>query len=547
MNKLNLLIYYLFLLTVLLLVSCAQQLNPVGGPTDNKPPQIIKSEPALYSTNFNTKEIELKFNEFITLKDLNKFLLISPPTKNQPEITASGKRIKIRITDTLLQNTTYQLYLGDAITDIHEGNKLENFNYIFSTGSVIDSLKIKGKVLNASDLSPVEGVNVQIYNSQADSIAYKGLPQYISKTNKNGEFKIEAMAPGNYVVIALLDKNNNYTFENSSDKIGFLNNSLLLSSDTSNNYKDLGELFIFEEIPDKQHIKKTTNTSYGRIELVFNRPLSNPSIKFNYPVLNAVWPYQYFSNRKDTLTLFYNETFNDSISCIISDAKYADTLNLKLFKKTERTAKGQRTVEESKLNLSFSGINNGEILPNKSLSITSNVPLKDELYNKILIQTKKDSIWFELKKINHREYEVLNFRAKEKENYSLFLMPKSFTSITGLSNDSVKLKFKCAETSSFGSFKLIKEEKLKSERLIVELKDDKGNILYKGLFEGKEKLIENLLPGIYSLNIVIDENRDGIWTTGKFSTREKPEKVMVIKDQSIKKRFETEVVLKLQP
>ena len=126
-------------------------------------------------------------------------------------------------------------------------------------------------------------------------------------------------------------------------------------------------------------------------------------------------------------------------------------------------------------------------------------------------------------------------------------MPKSFTSITGLSNDSVKLKFKCAETSSFGSFKLVKEEKLKSERLIVELKDDKGNILYKGLFEGKEKLIENLLPGIYSLNIVIDENRDGIWTTGKFSTREKPEKVMVIKDQSIKKRFETEVVLKLQP
>jgi hypothetical protein len=140
----------------------------------------------------------------------------------------------------------------------------------------------------------------------------------------------------------------------------------------------------------------------------------------------------------------------------------------------------------------------------------------------------------------------LNFRAKEKENYSLFLMPKSFTSITGLSNDSVKLKFKCAEISSFGSFKLIKEEKLKSERLIVELKDDKGNILYKGLFEGKEKLIENLLPGIYSLNIVIDENRDGIWTTGKFSTREKPEKVMVIKDQAIKKRFETEVVLKLQ-
>lgn len=547
MNKLNHLLIFLFLLTVSLLVSCAQQLSPGGGPSDNTPPQLINSEPPQYSTNFNAKEIELKFNEFITLKDLNKFLLISPPTQNQPEIVASGKKIKIRITDTLLPNTTYQLYLGDAITDIHEGNRHENFNYIFSTGPIIDSLKIKGTVLNASDLTPAEGVNIQVYDAKADSIAYKGLPKYISKTNKSGEYKIEAMAPGNYVVIALMDKNSNYTFENSSDKIGFLNSQLLLITDTANAYRDVEQLSIFEEIPDKQFIKKSTNTSYGKIEFVFNKPLENPNFKLNYPALKTPWPYQYFSNRKDTLSLFYNEVFNDSISFIISDIDYTDTVNLKLYKKTDKMPKGQRSVEENKLNLFFTSIINGEILPNKSLFISSYIPLRDELNKKILIQTKKDSIWYELKKVNDRQYEVVNFKAKEKENYSLLLLPKNFTGITGLSNDSIKLKFKCAETASYGSFKLTKEDRLISENLLVELINDKGTIVYTGIFEGKEKLIEHILPGLYSFRIVIDENKDGIWTTGKFSRRINPEKVIVIKNQSIKKRFETEVLVKAKP
>ena len=99
-------------------------------------------------------EINIYFNEYIKLKDLNKQLIISPPLnpENPPLISPQGspsKYINIQILDTLLENSTYIFDFGNSVQDNNEANTLERFKYVFSTGAYIDSLTLSGSVKNS--------------------------------------------------------------------------------------------------------------------------------------------------------------------------------------------------------------------------------------------------------------------------------------------------------------------------------------------------------------------------------------------------------------
>src|SRR5690606_1739246 len=115
-----------------------------------------------FSTNFNAKEIIINFDEFVTLKDVNKQLIVSPPLKYRPEITpyTASKQIKIRLKDTLQPNTTYSCNFGQSIEDNNENNKLRGCKYVFSTGSYVDSLSRSGYVKDALDKDTQSYVSV---------------------------------------------------------------------------------------------------------------------------------------------------------------------------------------------------------------------------------------------------------------------------------------------------------------------------------------------------------------------------------------------------
>ena len=138
--------------TFSLLFSCARQGSPSGGPKDEDAPVLVITKPAHKTTNFNEKEIKIYFDEYVVLKDLNKQLIVSPPLETPavitPQTTAS-KFLKIKLLDTLQQNTTYTFNFGNAIRDYNEGNVIEDFKYIFSTGEFLDSLTSTGSVINA--------------------------------------------------------------------------------------------------------------------------------------------------------------------------------------------------------------------------------------------------------------------------------------------------------------------------------------------------------------------------------------------------------------
>jgi hypothetical protein len=106
----------------------------------------------------------------------------------RPEITPMGspqKYIRIRNLDSLEENTTYVFNFGNSVVDNNEGNPLPFFKYVFSTGSYIDSLTVKGTVNDALLKEPESFISVMLYERDenfTDSLVYKQPPRYITNT-----------------------------------------------------------------------------------------------------------------------------------------------------------------------------------------------------------------------------------------------------------------------------------------------------------------------------------------------------------------------------
>lgn len=206
--------YILYSGLALLLIGCANRgIGPQGGPRDTIPPKLVKEEPLNRTTNFNAKKIEISFNEYIQGDKVAENVLISPPMRETPEIKFISKRVTVQLMDTLRPETTYTIDFGNAICDFTEKNPLKGYRYAFSTGEVIDSTSIEGKVINSEDLKPAIGIMVGAYASEADS-AFETQPfDYVAKTDSSGYFCIDNMRPGLYSVYALQDISRDYFYQ----------------------------------------------------------------------------------------------------------------------------------------------------------------------------------------------------------------------------------------------------------------------------------------------------------------------------------------------
>ena len=222
---------YLFVI-VLLCWNCAQLGSPTGGPRDEDPPVVVESTPPNYSTRFEARKILITFDEYVVLDNVNQELVVSPPMEEKPEIKLRKKTIIIQFEETLKENTTYTFNFGSAIKDLHEGNKLLNFEYVFSTGEVLDSLSVKGTLKYAEDLSePDDPISIMLYTDLKDSVPLIDIPLYISRSDDSGVFSVNNLRADVYKVFALKDGNNNFLFDMPSEEIAFLDTSLIVNAE----------------------------------------------------------------------------------------------------------------------------------------------------------------------------------------------------------------------------------------------------------------------------------------------------------------------------
>ncbi len=215
-------LYFIFYL--LLLAGCASIGSPDGGPYDETPPKVVQCSPGNKSTGNDKRKISILFDEYIKMENASEKVVVSPPQIETPNIRTVGKRVRIDLYDSLRANTTYTIDFSDAIVDNNEGNPLGKFTYSFSTGPTIDTMEVSGTVLDAMNLEPVKGILVGLHpldSAYHDSLFQTQPLQRVARTNGSGQFTVKGVRPGTYRAYALQDMDNNYRFNQKSEKLAF--------------------------------------------------------------------------------------------------------------------------------------------------------------------------------------------------------------------------------------------------------------------------------------------------------------------------------------
>jgi hypothetical protein len=189
-------------ISLLLLFGCAQVGTLSGGGRDVKAPEIISSAPSMGALNTNPALIRLQFDEFIELKNpIETFRL--EPADAKITVVLAKKTVLVSLKGELNPNTTYSLYIDGGVKDISEGND-SVYQYVFSTGSTLDSAKQVYRIGNAYSKKSMTGVTVGLYASDTSA-----KPRYLTKSNEEGWASLDYLPVDSFYVKAFLDLNRN--------------------------------------------------------------------------------------------------------------------------------------------------------------------------------------------------------------------------------------------------------------------------------------------------------------------------------------------------
>ena len=213
---------------------CANIIPPSGGPRDTIPPQLLTAVPHDSTLNFNARRITFTFDEYVDLQDVQNNLLFTPTFEINPEVAVRGKNVTVRFRDSLSPNTTYILNFGNAIRDVNEANALRNFTYVFSTGSVLDSLTLTGRVVLAENGKTDSTLIVMLHQNLSDSAVIKERPMYVARVDAAGNFRFRNLPRDTFAIYALGDAGVVRRYQNRSQQAFAFANAPVVPGDTSN-------------------------------------------------------------------------------------------------------------------------------------------------------------------------------------------------------------------------------------------------------------------------------------------------------------------------
>lgn len=507
--------------------SCAQVVSPTGGEKDTQPPKFVRSTPSLGQTDVEPSNIRLYFDEFIDLQNLRKNVLLSPPVKGY-EIIRRKRSVEVLLPhDSLKPNTTHIIQFGNAIQDITEGNAAKGFSYVFSTGPQIDSLSLRGRVVEAFTLDSVEGASVMLYKDSSKTAIRNKRPYYYTEANEKGMFAFNYLKEGKYRVYALKDLNNNLKYDG-GEKAAFLGKALKLNSDTT-----IAPLRMFQQPVDYPKVIKAKNPYRGIIQLSFNQKVDTFTIHNN----NLGQTYWHLEEGGKKGVIYYQGDGLDSLQSVIKiDKKITDTISISLTEKL----KNEKSIDT---NFDFHLVTK-TVNQNAPIVFRSNHPLKqlDSKGIKIL----RDSSFIPIKKasikgLNQKLIEI-NAPLQEDSSYNVLVKANKVEDIYGNMNDSLKGTVSCRPSNELGMLEvnLKAREKPKGNFILNLLDEDKKVVRDTTLVYNEAKIqFQNLVPGNYQLKAIIDRNRNGFWDEGQLFKNQLPEPVVFYpKELKVKENLE---------
>ena len=552
--------------------SCANIGNPSGGPIDKTPPIFMRSNPTPNAVNVKDRKIEIFFDEIVTLKDPSTKIIVSPAQTEMPRMSALGRKVTVELVDSLLPNTTYTIDFSNSIQDNNEGNAIDNFAFAFSTGSVIDSMRVSGYVLDSRTLEPMQSVVVGLQSNLADSAFHKEKLQRVALTNDRGQFTIRNVSPGSYHIFALKDLDRDYKFGNPTEDIAFLDSIIVPSigsreaADTV--YNDLNEidtimratrpayfpndilLSMFNEDRKSQYLANNLRVDSTRISLTFaaaSDTLPSLSIVGRNDVSDQ-WYTLERSQTNDTLTYWIRPPHLVSADTLMVATTYlrTDTASnlswgtdtLKFTFQRQKAKKKKKNEETDSLEqirfMELHPLANGTQEVYAPLLLQTGTPIERYSREAFHLQRKlqNDTISYpaEIKRIalrdstlNRRDL-VLKVDWEPGAAYTLAVDSLAMTDIYGLQTKPLKVDFNVRKMEEYGN--IVFNITTVRDPAIVELLDGTEKIVLRAPVKNHRAELLNLLPGKYYARLFIDRNGNGKYDTGNYDMHLQPEETV---------------------
>lgn len=566
-------LYYIFIIiAAAVMYSCANIGNPSGGPIDKTPPIFMRSNPTPNAVNVKDRKIEIFFDEIVTLKDPSTKIIVSPAQTEMPRMSALGRKVTVELVDSLLPNTTYTIDFSNSIQDNNEGNAIDNFAFAFSTGSVIDSMRVSGYVLDSRTLEPMQSVVVGLQSNLADSAFHKEKLQRVALTNDRGQFTIRNVSPGSYHIFALKDLDRDYKFGNPTEDIAFLDSIIVPSigsreaADTV--YNDLNEidtimratrpayfpndilLSMFNEDRKSQYLANNLRVDSTRISLTF------AAASDTLPSLSIVGrndvPDQWYtlerSQTNDTLTYWIRPPHLVSADTLMVATTYlrTDTASnlswgtdtLKFTFQRQKAKKKKKNEETDSLEqirfMELHPLANGIQEVYAPLLLQTGTPIERYSREAFHLQRKlqNDTTFYpaEIKSIALRD-STLNRRDlmlkvdwEPGAAYTLAVDSLAMTDIYGLQTKPLKVDFNVRKMEEYGN--IVFNIPAVRDSAIVELLDGTEKIVLRAPVKSHRAELLNLLPGKYYARLFIDRNGNGKYDTGNYDMHLQPEETV---------------------
>lgn len=556
-----------------LLTACASIGRPQGGPRDVEPPKYVRSNPTPGQKNFTSNKIDIYFDENVQLEDPTTKIIVSPAQKQMPVITSGGRRVSVELRDTMLPSTTYTIDFSDAIVDLNEKNILDGFALDFSTGPVIDSLRVSGIVLDARTLEPAQGMVVGAYSNLSDTAFTSLIMERVSRTNQYGQFTLRNLKDTLYNVYAMNDANRDYRWDRSEDG-AFYGMSIrpriesITVTDTLRSIADEDSLVTrdgvrylpndilltwFNENYSPQYLADYKRAERKKVTIKFAAPSDT------FPLLTIVdgqhvgvnladrsvmqrslardslvyWIADSTIYLRDTLTIAARYLRTDSLEQL---SWTTDTLkfNFRESKKKEKEKKNKKDTDEAdsipKINfIGFSSKSGSTQDVDRPVVFEASEPLTDIDSGAIHLSIAVDSLWEEipapslkLDTLNPLRYSF-DFKWEPGAKYAITIDSATIHSIYGLWNKPIKHEFKVRTLEEYGNlfFKVSGSD----EPMVVELLSSNDVVVdTASVVDGMASFI-NINPSTYYARLFIDPNRNGKWDTGNMKAALQPEEV----------------------
>jgi hypothetical protein len=494
--------------------------SPPGGKKDTLAPIVIHSIPAQKSKNYTGKKIELTFNEYVDIKNINQELLVTPSIGFY-ETKINPKGLSILLDSNLLKNTTYTFNFRNAVSDISERNVAKNVKIVFSTGNLIDSLAIKGNVKKLDNFKNVENALVALYPYNDTLNIEKIKPYYFTKTDTSGNYHLENIAAGKYFMASFYDINNNLLVNTNKEAFDIISAKYI---DLQHSIEQQDFKISVQNL-DSLKIQKTTTTA-KTILYEFNRGIKE--VKISSEKLNKE-KFVYQIENKNNIRL-YKSNLNAEDTLYLQIQTIDSLYRLKTFQVKSKFREANKKEKVSKLVFNFNTYPRPgtKFSPQDSIQIDFQKPVASWNIQKIYFQkdsTQKTAIATNQLKFNtYNNQIILPARYLPKEKTKLILEKNAFIGIEQDSSDKFILEIEPEDVENYGLISGKLNNPKKDTQYIVQLLNERDYSVAYQLTTQQNFIFNFITPETYLIKVIEDSNKDAYWTPGNLKLHTKPER-----------------------